>query len=115
MRGMDAFDRRAGAALYGDDPDAYERGRLQYPERVYEVIADHGVGPGVRAVEIGPAIGLVTGRLLATGADVTAIELTRPPHDRRRILDDLRTLVEDDFGAAVERTFVTAMYTGKRR
>ncbi|HSL97060.1 MAG TPA: rRNA adenine N-6-methyltransferase family protein, partial [Candidatus Deferrimicrobiaceae bacterium] len=32
-------------------------------------------GPGVRALEIGPGLGILTGGLLAAGASVTAVEL----------------------------------------
>ncbi len=71
---MADLDRGEGAGLYGDSPEAYERGRLQYPDRVYELLAERGVGRGARVVEVGPATGLVTRRLLDSGAEVVGVE-----------------------------------------
>ena len=57
------------------DPAAYEEGRPEYPERVYDVLVDRcGLGPGTVTLEIGPGTGLVTRRLAAFGASVTAVE-----------------------------------------
>ncbi|MBP9751051.1 MAG: ribosomal RNA small subunit methyltransferase A [Candidatus Peribacteraceae bacterium] len=39
------------------------------------VVAESGLQPGDRAVEIGPGIGVLTERLLQLGANVTAVEL----------------------------------------
>lgn len=39
------------------------------------IAALSGAGPGTKVLEIGPGRGSITGRLLATGASVTAIEL----------------------------------------
>jgi len=41
------------------------------------ILAEADVGPGIRALEIGPGLGLLTGGLLASGAAVTAVELDR--------------------------------------
>ena len=41
------------------------------------ILAEAGAGPGDRVLEIGPGLGLLTGALLAAGADVTAVELDR--------------------------------------
>ncbi len=61
--------------LYGADPIAYEAGRPEYPERVYEVLTHRcGVGPETDVLEIGPGTGRVTRRLLDLGAHVVAIE-----------------------------------------
>ncbi|HEV2372221.1 MAG TPA: class I SAM-dependent methyltransferase [Streptosporangiaceae bacterium] len=68
-------DRREGRVLYGVDPPAYDAGRPEYPDRVYELLAARGgLGPGCRVVEIGPGTGLVTRHLLAAGGQVTAVE-----------------------------------------
>ncbi len=37
-----------------------------------------------------------------------------PAGDRRRVLDQISLLAEDDFAGRVERPFITAMYTGRR-
>lgn len=41
------------------------------------ILAAAGPAPGDRVLEIGPGLGLLTGGLLATGAQVTAVELDR--------------------------------------
>jgi SAM-dependent methyltransferase len=49
--------------------------RPQYPDEIYALLTERcGCGPGTRVLEIGPATGLVTMRLLELGADVTAVE-----------------------------------------
>jgi SAM-dependent methyltransferase len=64
-----------GRDLYGQDPAAYQVGRPEYPERVWEVLETRcNLRAGSRVVEIGPGTGLVTRRLLSTGAEVTGIE-----------------------------------------
>jgi SAM-dependent methyltransferase len=69
------FDRSSGRELYGQDPAAYALGRPAYPEAVYEVLRDRcQLGSGARVLEIGPGTGLVTQRLVASGAAVTCIE-----------------------------------------
>ena len=67
-------DRGEGRRLYGADPEGYAEGRPGYPERVYDLLAESGLRRGGRVVEIGPGTGLVTRRLLAAGAQVTAVE-----------------------------------------
>jgi SAM-dependent methyltransferase len=67
-------DRAEGRRLYGADPGGYADGRPGYPERVYDLLAESGLRRGCRVVEIGPGTGLVTRRLLAAGARVTAVE-----------------------------------------
>jgi 16S rRNA (adenine1518-N6/adenine1519-N6)-dimethyltransferase len=42
------------------------------PRRMVEIA---GVGPGDQVVEIGPGLGVLTGPLLASGAEVTAVEI----------------------------------------
>ncbi|MCI4343107.1 MAG: methyltransferase domain-containing protein [Thermoplasmata archaeon] len=80
------------ATVFGRDPEAYDRARLRYPPRVYEILTKRcGLGPGASVFEIGPGTGIATRELLAQGADpLTLIEpdrrlvryLTRslPPH-----------------------------------
>jgi SAM-dependent methyltransferase len=62
--------------LFGGDPGGYDRGRPDYPSRVYEILtARCGLRPGAATLEIGPGSGLATGRLLALGADpLVAVE-----------------------------------------
>lgn len=55
--------------------NAYHRGRPPYPDAVFDILAERcGLGPGARVLEIGPGTGLATGPLLASGADVVAVE-----------------------------------------
>src|SRR5258708_26263543 len=64
-----------GRDLYGYDPAAYEVGRPEYPERIWQVLETRcNLRAGSRVVEIGPGTGLVTRRLLSKGAKVTAVE-----------------------------------------
>src|SRR5919109_4414448 len=64
------IDRREGRSVFGQDVEAYERGRPGHPERVYEVLRERcGLAPGTRVLEIGPGTGQATRRLLALGAD----------------------------------------------
>jgi SAM-dependent methyltransferase len=61
--------------VYGVDPESYEAGRPEYPERVYELLETRcGVGPGTEVLEIGPGTGRVTRRLVDFGAVVSAVE-----------------------------------------
>ncbi len=61
--------------MFGADPQRYEDGRPDYPDRVYQVLAERcGLRPAIRILEIGPGTGLVTRRLLAAGASVIAVE-----------------------------------------
>ncbi|MFN8526250.1 MAG: class I SAM-dependent methyltransferase [Chloroflexota bacterium] len=62
--------------LFGGDPAGYERGRPDYPSRVYEILtARCGLRPGTATLEIGPGTGLATRRLLELGASpLVAVE-----------------------------------------
>jgi SAM-dependent methyltransferase len=80
--GRTRLDTHQGRHLFGQDPESYDAGRPDYPDRVYEILAaECGLGPGARVVEIGPATGLVTARLLAHQATVTAVEPSAPLAD----------------------------------
>jgi SAM-dependent methyltransferase len=67
--------RTEARRVYGIDPESYEAGRPEYPERVYELLETRcGIGLGTEALEIGPGTGRVTRRLVGAGAVVTAVE-----------------------------------------
>ena len=71
----DLLQRIEGRVLFGSDPEGYEAGRPEYPDRVYEVLTERcGLRPGARVLEIGPGTGLVTRHLLGAGASVTTVE-----------------------------------------
>jgi SAM-dependent methyltransferase len=71
--------RRIRRRLFGRDPEAYDRARLQYPEKVYEILTTRcGLRRGSAVFEIGPGTGIVTRTLLKLGADpMTLIEPDR--------------------------------------
>ena len=73
MGGDDQRLSRRGS--FDEDPDNYQAARPGYPRRVYEVLADYGLRPGARVLEIGPGTGQVTRPLVAAGASVLAVEL----------------------------------------
>ena len=50
---------------------------LADPEVLEAILAEAGAGPGSHVLEIGPGLGFLTGGLLETGAEVTAVELDR--------------------------------------
>ncbi|MFC4109924.1 class I SAM-dependent methyltransferase [Micromonospora zhanjiangensis] len=84
---------------FDEDPDNYQAARPSYPERVYQVLTECGLGPGARVLEVGPGTGQVTGHLVAAGASVVAVELgpglaTRL---RRNLADRDVTVIEGDF------------------
>src|SRR5436305_8228763 len=63
---------RAG---FGSAPDAYERGRPDYPDAAIRWLTDRlAVGPGVRVVDLAAGTGKLSRPLVATGAAVVAIE-----------------------------------------
>ncbi len=71
--------RRVQKRVFGRDPEAYDRARLGYPKRVYDVLtARCGLRPGTAVFEIGPGTGKATRELLKLGADpITLIEPDR--------------------------------------
>jgi SAM-dependent methyltransferase len=67
--------RAEARRVYGVDPESYEAGRPDYPERVYELLVTRcGVRRGAKVLEIGPGTGRVTRRLVDFGAVVSAVE-----------------------------------------
>jgi 16S rRNA (adenine1518-N6/adenine1519-N6)-dimethyltransferase len=50
---------------------------LADPDVLDAILAEADPAPGRRVLEIGPGLGLLTGALLASGAEVTAVELDR--------------------------------------
>jgi 16S rRNA (adenine1518-N6/adenine1519-N6)-dimethyltransferase len=50
---------------------------LADPEVLEAILAEAAAGPGSHVLEIGPGLGFLTGGLLETGAEVTAVELDR--------------------------------------
>jgi SAM-dependent methyltransferase len=71
---VDDGTRLTLGATFDEAADGYDA-RPPYPEAIYALLADRcGCGPGSRVLEIGPATGLATMRLLDLGAEVTAIE-----------------------------------------
>ena len=97
------LQREEGRELFGRDVGVYEAGRPQYPDAVYEALANHcGLRSGIRIVEIGPGTGLVTRRLLETGAAVVAVE------PDPGLASYLRTALDDNALEVVESSFETA-------
>ncbi len=66
--------------IFDEDPERYDRARPGYPA---ELFGDLGkladIGPGARVAEAGPGTGQATATLVASGADVVAVELGRSP------------------------------------
>ncbi len=60
---------------YSAVAEAYVRGRPEYPQELTDWLREEiGLGRGSRVVDLGAGTGKMTPRLLATGADVVAIE-----------------------------------------
>lgn len=69
-------DRTAGRRVFGQDASGYDRARLPYPARIYELLQSRcGLREGTATFEIGPGTGIATRELLRLGADpLVAIE-----------------------------------------
>lgn len=59
---------------FGTRAAAYARGRPGYPAALAPLLTSIGIGPGARVADLGAGTGQSTELLLATGADVVAIE-----------------------------------------
>jgi SAM-dependent methyltransferase len=68
--------KRTARTIFGRDPEAFDRARLRYPPRVFEVLTRRcGLQEGTSVFEIGPGTGIATRELLRLGAGpLTAIE-----------------------------------------
>ncbi len=56
-------------AVFGRDPQAYDRARLGYPTVLYDLLERRcGLGPARTVLEIGPGTGIATRELLRRGA-----------------------------------------------
>ena len=68
-------DLHALVAGFADVAAVYERGRPDYPPAVVErIVAELGVSPGDRVLDLGAGTGKLTRPLLAAGLDVVAVE-----------------------------------------
>ncbi|HUN93459.1 MAG TPA: methyltransferase domain-containing protein [Burkholderiaceae bacterium] len=73
----------AAATGFAAEAQAYARGRPEYPVALHDWLANVlGVGPGRSVVDLGAGTGKFTKLLVASGADVSAIE----PVDEMRAL-----------------------------
>ena len=73
---MTADELRSLLAPYGIRPIRDRGQHFLLDERIVGRMADAaGIGPGSRAVEVGPGPGILTTELLGRGADVVAVEL----------------------------------------
>jgi SAM-dependent methyltransferase len=75
--------------VFGRDPEGYQRARLAYPDRVFEILSTRcGLRRGAAVFEVGPGTGIATRELLRYGADPLA--LVEPDRRLARYLE--RTL-----------------------
>jgi SAM-dependent methyltransferase len=67
--------------------DNYERYRIGYADEIYELLAEHGIGPGARVLDLGCGTGIVTRRLIDAGCRVTGVDVSAPmlAHARARV------------------------------
>jgi ubiquinone/menaquinone biosynthesis C-methylase UbiE len=87
------FDRQA---------DAYDRGRPGYPaDAIAFVIKTLGIGPGATVVDLAAGTGKLTRELVATGADLVAIEPVAGMRDvLTRSMQDVRPDIGPDIRVA---------------
>ena len=89
--------RSEGATLFGRAAVAYRTARPGYPDRVYQLLAEHcGLADGCRTIEVGAGSGQATRRLLELGArPLVAVE------PDAGFADDLEALARSSGGAVV--------------
>src|SRR3954471_16020509 len=76
---------RAAAEGFSSGAEAYVRGRPDYPPQALDWLRDAlGLRPGKTVVDLGAGTGKFTKVLLATGADVIAVDPVMPMLDRLR-------------------------------
>jgi len=73
---MAKIDLSFGREAFGSDPANYDASRPDYPDWVYETLAERcGLTAGAATFEVGAGTGIATRRLLALGADpLVAVE-----------------------------------------
>lgn len=71
-----ALDLAVGSTAFGADVAGYAAGRLDYPDRLFDILSERrSLLPGATVLEIGPGTGQATRRLLDAGAArVVAVE-----------------------------------------
>jgi SAM-dependent methyltransferase len=63
------------AQAFGRVPELYDRARPEYPEEAVALLRERlGLGPGRRVLDLAAGTGKLTRPLVATGADVVAVE-----------------------------------------
>jgi SAM-dependent methyltransferase len=95
---VDAGIHRSAAIGYRRVPAAYELGRPGYPESAIAVLAERlGLGPGRVVLDLAAGTGKLTRELVATGADVVAVE---PVAEMRAALSESLPAVRAFAGSA---------------
>jgi SAM-dependent methyltransferase len=78
---------------YTSEASTYERGRPEYPVALDAWLRDTlRLGPGRHVADVGAGTGKFCRRLLATGADVVAVEPVDAMREQASRIDGLRTL-----------------------
>jgi SAM-dependent methyltransferase len=71
------LDRERLRTTFGSVAELYDRARPEYPEAVFDGLADlAALEPGARVLEIGPGTGKATAELVRRGYEVTGVELS---------------------------------------
>ena len=90
--------RRALAATFDRVADLYHRARPEYPDDAVDwAIAQLGLRPGARVLDLAAGTGKLTRQLVARGFDVVAVE---PGDEMRRVLERVLPQVEALAGTA---------------
>lgn len=95
---METGIHRSAAVGYERAPAAYELGRPGYPEQAIALLAERlGLGPGRAVLDLAAGTGKLTRALVATAADVVAVE---PVAEMRAALAESLPLVRALSGTA---------------